>query len=377
MLSPYDDLPIHQAGAPVAQPVSADPNVYDRYFFCGYDATAAVPFYFVGAMGHYPNRDVMDAAFSIAIGGEQHCVFASQRIPATRHTTQLGPIEIEIVEPLRTLRFTVDAPQHGIRADLTFAARSPVLEEPRQVMMSGAKVTMDSTRLVQSGGWTGVVDLHGDRVELSPTSTFGTRDRSWGLRPIGEPIGGAPPTQPGGICWLWAPSNFADRCTFTGVSENAAGLRSFVSGAVAPVLAPGAATFGDAAWATIRHAHRVDVDVDWRPGTRRAASSAVTFHWRDGSFEELLYQPLVDFHMKGVGYGHPEWGHGRWHGEYADGGERWKLADQDPIAVENFHVHQLCTVRWGDDVGQGVFEQVVIGPHQPSGFDDWFDGAPG
>ncbi|HVX17184.1 MAG TPA: hypothetical protein VHA73_04055 [Acidimicrobiales bacterium] len=376
MLSPYDDLPIHQAGAPVAQPASADPNVYDRYFFCGYDATASAPFYFVGALGHYPNRDVMDAAFSIAIDGEQYAVLASQRIPAERHTTKLGPIEVEVVEPLRTLRYTVDAPRHGLRADLTFAARTPAIEEPRQTMMSGQKVTMDSTRLAQSGTWSGWIEIDGNHMDLDPSSTFGTRDRSWGLRPIGEPPGGAPPLHPTGICWLWGPTNFADRCSFFGVSENAEGLRSFESGVVSPALAPGAATYGEEAWATVRHAHRVDVDVHWRPGTRRAAGSTVRFHWRDGAVDELGYEPLVDFHMKGVGYTDPVWGHGRYLGEYADTGNRWKLDDLDPLAPENFHVHQLCKVHWNGDVGQGVFEQVVIGPHVPSGFADWFDGAP-
>ena len=32
-------------------------------------------------------------------------------------------------------------------------------------------------------------------------------------------------------------------------------------------------------------------------------------------------------------------------------------------------------VRVGDEVGTGVFEQLVIGPHEPSGFVDLVDGA--
>ena len=373
MLSPYDDLPIHQAGLPVAQPVSADPNAYDRYFFCGYDVN--VPYYFAAAMGHYPNRDVMDAGFSILVDGVQHSVLASQRIPAERSTTTLGPIEVQVIEPLRVLRFLVNAPQHGVRADLTFQARTPVIQEPRQTLMSGQKVMMDSTRLDQSGTWEGWIELEGARLEVRPETAFGTRDRSWGIRPIGEPIGGAPPLDPTGIYWLWGPANFAERATFWAVGENAHGTRGFTSGLAAPILAPGEDTYGPAASSSLRHAHFVDVDVAWQSGTRRSDHADVTLRWRDGSADMLHYEPLIAFQMKGIGYTHPTWGHGIYQGESADFGDRWKAADLDPMAVEHLHVHQLCKVTCGDDVGAGVFEQIVIGPHAPSGFDDWFDPA--
>ena len=75
MLTPFDDYPIHQTPAPIAQPVSADPNHYDRYWFNGYDVEGE--FFLGGAMGHYPNRGVIDAAFSVVHDGVEHSVFAS------------------------------------------------------------------------------------------------------------------------------------------------------------------------------------------------------------------------------------------------------------------------------------------------------------
>ena len=59
MLTPFDDYPIHQTPAPIAQPLSADPNHYDRYWFNGYEQDGE--FFLGGAMGHYPNRQVIDA----------------------------------------------------------------------------------------------------------------------------------------------------------------------------------------------------------------------------------------------------------------------------------------------------------------------------
>jgi hypothetical protein len=39
-------------------------------------------------------------------------------------------------------------------------------------------------------------------------------------------------------------------------------------------------------------------------------------------------------------------------------------------------VQQVVTATWGEREGIGVFEQLVLGPHAPSGFTDLLDGAP-
>ena len=117
MLTPFDDFPIHQTPAPINQTVSADPNHYDRYWFNGYDRDGA--FYLGGAMGHYPNRGVIDAALSVVHDGVEHSVFASGLMPADR-STAVGPLRIEVVEPLRVLRFVVGENDSGLSADVIF-----------------------------------------------------------------------------------------------------------------------------------------------------------------------------------------------------------------------------------------------------------------
>jgi hypothetical protein len=39
------------------------------------------------------------------------------------------------------------------------------------------------------------------------------------------------------------------------------------------------------------------------------------------------------------------------------------------------HVQQVMRASWGGRTGLGVLEQLVIGPHGPSGFREMFDGA--
>ena len=79
--------------------------------------------------------------------------------------------------------------------------------------------------------------------------------------------------------------------------------------------------------------------------------------------------------MRGLGYLNPEWGHGVWKGELAVGAESWAFADVDPLDPRNIHVQQVCAARMGDRRGVGVLEQLVLGPHVPSGFQSILDGA--
>ena len=81
--------------------------------------------------------------------------------------------------------------------------------------------------------------------------------------------------------------------------------------------------------------------------------------------------------MKGVGYGHPEWGHGKNHGEVAAGYDEYQIAEVTP---DNVHIQAFCHARMitkdGVKEGRGVLEQLIIGPHATSGFTDLMDFAP-
>jgi hypothetical protein len=361
VLTPFDDYPVHQTSAPIAQPASGDPNHYDRYFFCGYTADASL--YFAAAMGLYPNRSVIDAAFSVVRGGEQVNVHASGRCPAERSTV-VGPVRVEVVEPLRILRVLVESPEHGLRADVTFTARTLPVEEPRFHRLAGSRVVMDYTRLTQWGAWSGWIDVDGEQTVLDPTAVLGCRDRSWGIRMVGERVGGAPGAVPQ-FFWLWAPTNFDDVCVHFDVNEDADGRAWHECGFVVPV--------GDGeAVAARRVTHRID----WTPGTRRARAAEIDLELPDRSVETMRMEPLVEFQMLGIGYLHPEWSHGVWKGEQVHDGDRWTLPVPDPLALHHLHVQALCRATLGGRTGVGILEQLVIGPYHPAGMTGLLDGAP-
>ncbi len=370
MLSSFDDLPVHQTSYPVAHTASTDPNHYDRYFFNGYTADAGL--FFAVAMGLYPNRHVADAAFGVAIGGgspggKQVNVHASRRAPADRvDANEVGPIRVDVVDPLHTLRVTVDAPTHGLRADLTFVRRSAPIEEPHFHHRVGVRVLLDSTRFTQFGGWEGWLEVDGERIDLEPGTTLGSRDRSWGIRPVGERSSAGAPVADPQYFWLWAPVNFESFSTHFDVNELSDGRRWHESGFVARPSGPAEAM------------RSVDHRITWRAGTRAAATFEVDLVPWEGEPSTIALDPHYEFHMAGIGYSHPDWGHGVWRGELEVGGDRWDLPVDDPTAPHLVHVQTVARARstggLGEHEGLGVLEQLVIGRHRPTGLEGVFDG---
>jgi len=374
VLTPFDDYPIHQTALPIAHPASGDPNHYDRYWFNGYRDD----FYFAVGMAVYPNRGIIDAAIATVHDGVQRSVFASGRMPADRAETRVGPITIEIVEPLRTTRVRADASDLGIDADVTFTTRTVAIEEPRQTIMNGTKVAMDSTRLTQMGTWSGSITTGGATVALD--DIYGTKDRSWGVRPVGPQVPGAPDGGLPQLFFLWAPINFADRCTHFIGFERGNGDRFVGTQALLDVIGPTDKTWGDDT--RIEHLAGTVHQVRWAPGLRRSEGATLRLLRHDanaaGEWEERIeLEPLMTFRMRGLGYTHPEWGHGKWHGESAVGGEEHKVEELDNLEPWNIHIQQVMRATWGDREGLGVLEQLAFGEHKPSGLTGFLDGYVG
>ncbi len=373
MLSRFDDYPIHQTPEPVAHPASSDRNVYDRYWFNGYAEDGE--FYFGVGMGLYPHRGILDCGFSIVRGGEQHAFHASRRAPSDPSETAVGPFRIEVVEPMRSLRVVLEANDTGLACDLTFTARTACVEEGRQTSHRGLRVLMDVTRFAQFGRWQGTIEYGGQTLRVDGARVLGTKDRSWGIRPVGEPeLGGAPSQQLPQVFFLWAPLHWNDHCTHYGLFDDAQGRTWHQDGLIVPAYddpadIPGVMDPGQRVMPTLEHS------IDYIPGTRRAGAARIALIAADGDRLEIELEPLLCFRMKGIGYSHPDWGHGTWKGELAIGGESWKCDDIAPMALENQHIQQVVRATAGGRTGVGVLEQISIGPHARYGFRELLDPA--
>jgi hypothetical protein len=375
MITDFDDFMVHQTANPIDQPGPSDRNFYDRYWFDGFDEDGE--FIFEIGFGLYPNRHVMDAHFSVSIGGRQHAFHASRRAPRERSDSTVGPLRLEILRPMRIVRVCVEPNETGIECDLRFRAATIPAEEPKNVMFEGTRLIMHNSRFTQLGRWQGYFSVDGSRTEVSPQRVIGMRDKSWGVRPVGEPEAGAPGllNQEPGVYWVWAPIHFGDFCTHFNTFEDHDGNPTQLGAAIVPVYEsldeiPRGEDPGRREMASGSHR------IEWISGTRLPASAEIELISQEGEKHLISLEPMIRFHMLGIGYQHPEWGHAFWKGDEAIGSESWNLDDLDLLDYKHIHVHQVCRARMGDRTGVGTLETVVFGRHDRSGFKSILDGAP-
>jgi len=373
MLSRFDDYPIHQTPEPIAHRATSDPNAYDRYWFNGVDRDAR--FYFGAALGLYPHQQVMDAHFSILTDGEQHALHASRLAPREPSETVVGPLSLEVREPMRRLRLAIAPNATGIEAELEFVSRAPAVEEARARMKAGATTRnlVDMTRFTQFGTWSGWIRAGGRETRLEPSRTYATRDRSWGVRPVGAAAPGRP-ADPPQVAWLWTPIHFEDECRLLGYFQrpdgerwNADGVRVPISDAPALVAEPGAPGFVPL--------EPLGERLVFRAGTRWIERAEFDARPRGGEPVTLALETVLRFNMNGLGYAHPRFGHGVWQGELAVEGEHWKESDLQPGNPFHQHLHNLVRARLGERRGVGLLEQILLGPHARYGFTGLVDGA--
>jgi hypothetical protein len=375
MLNKLDDYPVHQTPEPIAHPETSDRRFYDRTWFNGYSADGS--YYFGIGMAIYPYLGIMDCAFSVVEkNGRQHCFYGSRRAPLERTEMTVGPFKIEVLEPMRKTRVTLEENESGLTCDLMFSSRTAPIQENRQTLWQGARRTMDATRFDQFGFWSGHLSHPDGKINVEASVCHGTKDRSWGVRGIGAPETGSAPSAPGGIFFLWAPLFWKDHVSHAIFFDGTKGEALVREGLTAPLHKseadiPDTAEPQDERMATAIHR------VKYHPATRLASSAEIDLINLQGEKRTIHLEPILKFQMKGLGYLHPEWGQGFWKGELAIGGESFETNQLDLLAKENVHVQQVVKATDGENEGIGVLEQLVIGPYAPAGFTEFFDGFKG
>jgi hypothetical protein len=279
---------------------------------------------------------------------------------------------------MKSLRVTIDDNETGIAGELLWIPRTASFAEGYQRsarLGRGASTHMEATRFNQFGYWQGEIRYAGKTVKVEPSRVYGTKDRSWGIRPVGDAAPpGAPPTSLPQVFFLWAPLHWKDRCTHAGIFENEHGVMWHWDGMIMPTYEnpddlPGVED------PNMQPLVGLEQSIEYIPGTRRARRATVTLLDLEGGRTEIDLEAQLCFRMKGIGYSHPEWGHGKWKGELAIGGESWKIEEADDMELPNQHIQQVVRATCGDEVGVGVLEQISIGPHSRYGFKEFLDPA--
>ena len=366
MLTQEDEYPFHQTPEPMAY-AGTDRNFYDRFWFGGYSKDHSL--YFSLAFGLYAQLDIMDAAFSVSWQGKQYNLRASRLMHAERAVLTVGPISLEIISPLESSRIRVSDKESGISAELVFTARHAPIQEPRFMRRNGTRVFMDYTRMTQNVTWQGYIDIQGERIELLSDMCRGTRDRSWGIRPVGTPD-----SQPARgsddfgkqFFWLWTPTNFDSHVLFSHTNDdrfgcpwNRRGVIQAVSGAPLDF-------------------EEITYEYTWRPNSRRI--DTLTCHMSGDEGEATLrYKTGNHFYMSGLGYFHPEWGHGRDHGELEVAFDVIALDSVDESDPLYWHIQAVSEAELefhgATYKGTGLVEQMFLGAHEPTGMSEHYGPA--
>ena len=363
-LSSWDDYPVHQVAETIQHPATSDRNFYDRYYFnCHQNDGDAFAIF---GYGQYPNLAVADA-FMVVVEGDSHRVIRSSRELGDRMDMSVGPIRVEVVRPLEELRFVVEPNEHGVSADLLWRGSTPAFEEPRQYIRKHGRVLFDTMRLAQTGQWSGTITTGDTTFEVTPDSWWGTRDRSWGVRPVGEeePAGIRTEGQMTGM-WNYAPMQFEDHSILYMLNEHTDGTRA---------IEEATRIWNDPERPT-EHLGRPEHHAVVTPGTRHIESSTLRFPDAPEGPIEISVTPLLEcWLMVGTGYGiEPDWRFGMYQGplvvqgvevDYARDTDRlFGLVDQ----VGRFE-------QSNGAVGYGLHEFFFIGEFERYGLVGW-DPAP-
>jgi hypothetical protein len=359
---PLDEYPVHQVPLPMRYVATSDRNFYDRCIFQGVDHEADA--YFITGLGVYPNLGVIDAYATVRRGDRQWAIRTAGARPADKTRQEVGPYRIEVIEPFHELRLVCDGDEHGVGFDLVYRSEYGPISEPQHVRRHGERILLDASRFAGVGTWTGELRVGGETIPVTPERFTATRDRSWGIRPVGEPEPAGQPREFAGMWWCWIPLRFDDFALHIILEEDPHGVRN--------------TNFAVRVWPNEPDRPPDQLgwplpDIRYQPGTRHPTHASIELTNRDGKTSVLEIDPLVGIPLNvGCGYGaDPEWTHGLWKGEQWVEGSVYNHQDPAVSGRGAFSItDHLARATFDDQIGWGIFEHGSIGRHDPSGFAD-------
>jgi hypothetical protein len=324
-MHPHDDYPYHQAITPMGSPVTSDPRFNDGYYFAFYREDRHV---FCGLRFH-PNNNVVDGYAGAVAGGVQRGFRASRALDADRSTIGVGPLRVEIIEPMVSQRVVCEANDHDIAFDIVMTASCPAFFETPHVQYRYGRVLNHVLRYTQPARATGVVTIDG--VDEQVDGWFAARDHSWGIRQMMGPplpIRGSTPLEPDPRALrLWVPFAVGAHAGFFHLHEDVDGEVLDCEGRLEP--ADGSAGESQAIVA-VRH------DLSYLPDSRRLSAGVLELVLESDEPLRLEFGvACAPAHPQGFGYGRG-WSDGGnpgvWRGVAYQEGERFDVSDPGEVA---------------------------------------------
>ena len=103
------------------EPPTTDPRFFESLYFAIHEPNGAATL--IVRLQTYPNMGVMDAHVIGVLGQRQYNLRLSRVIRNDREVTRIGPLTLEITEPMKRWRLALEDSSTSCTFDLEFAAR--------------------------------------------------------------------------------------------------------------------------------------------------------------------------------------------------------------------------------------------------------------
>jgi len=365
LLTKYDEFLCHQIVSTFDHVETSAREWTERAWVFGWDVSAKV--LISAGIGRYLNRNIIDAYGTVNIAGKtQYAVRASRELRSAVDEVKVGPFSYEVIEPLKRVCFTLDENEHGLSYELECDGIAPCVEEPRQFTRYKGRVAEHVIRYLQTARMKGWIKVEGKTYEVTPDRWQCARDRSWGIRrgAMVEETGVEPPEIPEGYFYNLALIQFEKWGAQYHIREDWQGT---------PTVCGGKFFYPYGIEKEELQIVKVDHDFQFHPGEpRRMKSGWVVLTGADGSKTEISIRPIAAIYLAPGGYfGYKGFVHGQWMGPYFLDGLKLNLTDQDvknEVNQASILIDQVCELHCGDEVGQGMYEVVLLGKYPKYGY---------
>jgi hypothetical protein len=329
---------------------SSDPTWRERYWLSVADVKRR-DFVLSLGFGKYPNNDVMEGSCMATYKRVQYNLRASRQLMPKTHEIAVGPMSVQIIEPLKTLRFRLDDNESEMKYDITWHGVVEPALEARHFEVNRARVTHDISRYVQTGRMTGWIDIPGMHFDLDRENWWAVRDHSWGIRPMtSQP--GAPPVA--NVEWnllVFFPIQFPDFSLHIYLFEAQPGRATHLTAAI---MRPFGAQEHDDDIKSIEH------EFEWVTGAPIATlkGGKLLIHFFNGrTLNIALIGHEGRVYLRGGGWGTTM---GLWRGVNSLEYDRWDLSNTEKLREYVLHSSDhLAEARCDGQVGYGIIEYMV------------------
>ncbi len=288
MLIRMDEYPFHQVTDTFAAVAGSDPSWNDGHYVCAANQAGTVAF--TSNVRLYANNDVLDGFVCLRHEGHQYNVRFSRRLRPDMDRLGVGPLRLEIMEPLDVVRLVLDRNDIGIRLDVTCHTSNVPYMGPIEVRRIDGRLLSERATYEITGECEGWVEVAGKRIELTRYDSSFFRNHSWGYQPPRggpRPYGAPTPNKrvPGLRQWVLFHLPDHGGFFFTDPSGRAAAGR-------------GAILDGDRTVPVVGIEH----ELDFYDGGRRVRSGSFRLTDVEGAVRDYTFSDLGWVYCQGGGY---------------------------------------------------------------------------